>query len=85
MDLVDDRQLAGLRLLPLPLPAAQLAGDVVLLAAELAEPGGVGVDGVDLDQGVDDALADRPAVVWSGKASASARPRRTGPSTNSIT
>ena len=60
-------QLAGLRLLPLPLPAVQLAGDVVLLAAEVAEPGGVGVDGVDLDQGVDDALADRPPVVLVGK------------------
>ena len=59
---VDRRQLARLRLLPLAVPAAQLAGDVVLLAAEVAEPDRVGVDGVDRDQGVDDALADRPPV-----------------------
>ena len=67
VDAVDRRQLARLRLLPLALPAVQLAGDVVLLAAEVAEAGGVGVDGVDLDQGVGDALADRPPVALVGK------------------
>ena len=61
------RQLAGLRLLPLALPAVQLAGDVVLLAAELAEADRVGIDRVDLDQGVGDALADRPPVALLGE------------------
>ena len=63
MDLVDERQLAGLRLLPLALPALQLPLDVGLLAAELAEADLVGIDLVDRDQRVDDALADRPALV----------------------
>ena len=62
MDLVDDRQVAGLRLLPLPLPAVKLAGDVVLLLAQVAEPRRIDVDGVDVDQGVGDALADRVAL-----------------------
>ncbi len=64
VDAVDGLQLARLRLLPLALPAAQLAGDVVLLAAEVAEADGVGIDGVDLGQGVGDALADRPPVAF---------------------
>ena len=67
VDAVDAGQLARLRLLPLALPAAQLAGDVVLLAAELAEPDRVGVDGVDLGQGVGDAHADRPPIVLVGE------------------
>ena len=67
VDGVDRGQLARLRLLPLALPAVQLTGDVVLLAAEVAEPGGVGVDRVDRGQGVGDALADRPPVSLVGE------------------
>ena len=63
MDLVDERQLAGPRTLPLALPAVQLAGDVVLLLAELGEADRVGVDVVDRHQGVDDAVADGVALV----------------------
>ena len=37
----------------------QLAGDVVLLLAEISEPDVIGNLGVDLDERVDDALADR--------------------------
>ena len=37
--------------LELLVPALELAGDVALLAAQLAEADGVGVDGVDLGQG----------------------------------
>ena len=62
VDLLDERDLARLRALPLPLPALQLAPDVVLLLAELAEPDLVGDRAVDLDQRVDDPLADRAAV-----------------------
>jgi len=60
--LVDQGQLARSRLLPLPAPAPQRARHVVLLAAEVAEPHRVRVDRVDRRQGVDDALADRPAL-----------------------
>ena len=52
VDPVDRRQLARLRALPLTVPATQLARDVVLLAAEVAEPDRVGVDGVNRGQGV---------------------------------
>jgi hypothetical protein len=37
----------------------ELARVVVLLLAQVAEPRRVDVDRVDVDQGVDDALADR--------------------------
>ena len=57
MDLVDQRQLAGLRLLPLAVPALELPLDVVLLLAEVAEADGVGVDGVDLGHRVGDGVA----------------------------
>src|SRR4051794_38381163 len=67
VDAVDRRQPARLRLLPLTVPAVELAGDVLLLAAEVAEAGRVGVDGMDLDQGVGDALADRSAVTFVGE------------------
>ena len=40
-------QLAGLRLLELAVPALELARDVALVAAEVAEADGVDVDGVD--------------------------------------
>ena len=40
-------QLAGLRLLPLAVPPLQLAGDVALPAAEVAQPDRIDVDGVD--------------------------------------
>ena len=61
VDLVDDRQLAGLRLLPLAVPALELALDVALLAAEVAEADGVGVDGVDAGQHVGDLARPRAA------------------------
>ena len=66
-DVLDQRQLPGPRALPLALPAVELAGDVVLLLAELAEPDLVGVDRVDRDERVDDALADRPPLVGVGE------------------
>ncbi len=62
VNVVDEVQIAGLRLLPLPLPALQLPLDVGLLAAQLPQADGVGIDVVDLDQRVDDALADRLAL-----------------------
>ena len=81
VDLVDHLELACLRLLPLAVPALQLALDVGLLAAELAEADRVGVDGVDLDQRVDDPLADRRALPLARTAprprpSAGSAPRR---------
>ena len=79
MDLVDQRQLAGVLLLPLALPAVQLAGDVVLFFAQLAEADPVGIDLVDRDQGVDHPLADRPPVGGVGNASASAPSAGSGP------
>ena len=85
VDVVDERELARLRLLPLAVPALQLALDVGLLAPELAEADRVGLDLVDRDERVDDALADRPALVLGRTASASSAERRIGPSTNSIT
>ena len=59
VDLVDHGQLAGLRLLPLAVPALELALDVALRAAEVAEADGVGVDGVDAGQHVGDLVARR--------------------------
>ena len=52
--LVDDGHLTALRLLELPVPAAELALDVALLAAQVTETDSVGVDGVDLGQHVDE-------------------------------
>ena len=60
VDLVDERELAGLRLLPLAVPALQLARDVALVAAEVAEADGVEVDGVDVAPGC--RRATRPRV-----------------------
>ena len=61
-DLLDQGQLAGVLLFPLTAPAAQLAGDVVGPAGQLAKTDGIGIDGVDRDQGVDHPLGDRVAV-----------------------
>ena len=51
-------------------PAAQLADDVPLLAAQVAQPDGVRVDGVDLGQGVDQGqaglAASRPVEGFPG-------------------
>ena len=86
VDPVDRGQLARLRFLPLAVPAAQLAGDVVLLAAEVAEPDRVGVDGVDRGQGVGDAHADLVAVALVGEGRLGlVAPRSTGPRTKSMT
>ena len=57
VDLVDQRQLTGLRLLPLPVPALQLPLDVVLLLAEVTQADSVGVDGMDLGHRVGDGAA----------------------------
>ena len=54
MHLVDLRQVAGLRLLELAVPALQLARDVPLLLAEVAEADRVGVHRVDAGKGVGD-------------------------------
>ena len=83
--LVDERQLARVLLLPLSVPAVQLAGDVVLLLRQPAEPDAVGVHVVDRDQGVDDPLADRPAVGGLGKRVDLGLERRIGPSTQPMT
>ena len=62
VDLVDEREVARLALLPLTVPPVEGAGDVVLLASQVAEPDRVGVDRVDRDQGVGNPVADRAAV-----------------------
>ena len=62
MDPVDRRQVARLALVPLAVPALELAGDVALVAPEVAQPGGVDVDGVDRRHRVDQRAAGvRPA------------------------
>ena len=55
--LIHGRDIPALGLLELGVPAAQLALDVARLAAEVAEPDGVGVDGMQLHEHVD----ERPA------------------------
>ncbi len=67
MNLLHERDLAGLGALPLTLPAPELTLDVVLLLAELTEPDGVRIDGVDGDERVHDAHADRATVALVGK------------------
>ena len=57
VDVVDAGELAGLLLVPLAVPALQLAGDVALVAAEVGQADGVEVDGVDGGQRVDERLA----------------------------
>ena len=54
VDLVDHREVACPRLLPLAVPPLELALDVALAPAEIAQPDGVGVDGVDARQHVRD-------------------------------
>ena len=54
-------QIAGPLRVPLAVPAAKLAGDVVLVLAERVEAGGGEVDGVDRGHRVDDRLAGVPA------------------------
>ena len=62
-DLVDRRQLAGLRVLPLRRPPLQLALDVALALGEVAEPDLVDVDGVQVGEHVDEVLAQpRPQL-----------------------
>ena len=60
-------------LLELAVPALELALDVALLAAEVAEADGVDVDGVDRGQHVDDRLAGRAGAASASSASAAAR------------
>ena len=64
-----ERQLAGLLLVPLAVPALQLALDVALVATEIGEPGRVEVDGVDRRHRVD----ERPAGVGAAPRASSAR------------
>ena len=74
VDLVDHRQLAGLGLLPLPVPAPQLPLDVALGAAQVGQADGVEVDGVDAGQDV----GDLAAGVRRGPRRRAGRPRRCG-------
>jgi hypothetical protein len=67
VDVFHHRQLARLRLLPLPAPAAQLARHVVLLTPQLAQTDPVRVDGVDRHQGVDDSLTNGPPLGLLGE------------------
>jgi hypothetical protein len=60
-DLVDRRQLAGLRVLPLRRPALHLALDVALALREVAESDRVDVDRVQVGQHVDEVLGGGPA------------------------
>jgi len=57
VDVLDHRELARLRLLPLAVPALELAGEVLLAAAEVAEAHGVDVHRVDAGQHVHDRAA----------------------------
>ena len=67
-DLVDRRQLAGLRLLPLRGPTTHLSLDVSLPLREVTQADGVDVDRVQIGQDVDQMftgaapLLDRPSV-----------------------
>ena len=54
--MVDSRDVAALGLLELAVPALELALDIALPAAEVAQADGVDVDGVDLGQNVDQRL-----------------------------
>src|SRR5690606_18789827 len=63
VDLVDRRELAGLRVVPLAVPALQLPGEVALPPAEVAEADGVDVDVVDRDERVDEVLAGVAALL----------------------
>ncbi len=56
MELIDQRELTGLGLVPLAVPALQLARDVVLLLPEVAEPDGIGVHRMDPGEGVGDGV-----------------------------
>ncbi len=55
-------ELARLRALPLLAPALDLARDVGLLLAEVAEPDRVGIDGVEVGEHLDQRLGDRAAL-----------------------
>ena len=76
--LVDDIQVSGLRALPLAVPAAQLALDVPLAAAQLAEADSIGVDGVDARQHLGQLAAGVAALVdaqvFGRRASRTTRP-----------
>ena len=62
-DLVDGRQLAGLRLLPLLRPSLDLPLDVALALGEITEADLIDVDGVQIGEHIDEVLADsRPQV-----------------------
>ncbi len=66
--LVDGRQLAGLRALPLLAPPAHLAFDVAVGVAEVAEPDRLVVDRVDRDEHVDELLGAAARVVGASAA-----------------
>ena len=62
-DLVDRRQLAGLRFLPLRRPSLDLSLDVALALGEVAQPDRVDIDGVEIGQHIDEVLAaSRPKL-----------------------
>ena len=62
-ELVDRRELARLRPLPLLAPAPHLAFEVAVGMAEVGEPDRVVVDGVDLHEHVDQRFGAAPGVV----------------------
>ncbi len=59
---VDGGELASLRLLELPVPALELARDVVLLLGEIAEADRIDVDGVKVGEHVDERFAGASAL-----------------------
>ena len=56
--------LLRLRLLELPVPPLELTLDVAVSAPEVTQPDCVDVDGVDLDEHVDEVLPDRPPLAF---------------------
>ena len=63
MDFLHGRELAGLGLLPLGLPALQLACQVGLLASEISETDLVGIEPVQIGEHLDDGVADPVALL----------------------
>ena len=57
VDLVDERKLPGLGLVPLAVPSPELAVDVALAAAKVTQADGIGVDRVDAGEHVDERRA----------------------------
>ena len=84
-DLLDRRQLAGLRALPLGAPALHLAFDVALAFGEVAEADLVDVDGVQVGEHVDQVEPGRPTVARRVSSAPLSALSSTTPSTKPIT